>query len=554
MQTTPHILVVEDNDLYREFLVGSLRDMGCITEAGSADEARQIFLKQLDLVLMDVMLPQRKGGPVSDAGKSLLQEFIRRCPETPVLMISGQVNEVDLAVESMRLGAYNYHLKDALSRDKLRLDVTRALQQASCARENRILRQAQHRETLDDLLGVSATVQELKQLARKFARLDLPVLITGETGVGKELLARGMHAESDRRDGPFQTVNCPALPPSLLESELFGHAKGAYTGATTPTNGHFVAAQSGTLFLDEIGDLPLPLQVKILRAVENNEITPVGTTETRRIDVRIIAATNSKLADACDAGRFRLDLYHRLALQIDIPPLRERSADIPVLAREMLERQNRVQGRGYEGFSAEAIEHLLTQDWPGNVRELQNVVARGVALGSEPLIQRSDFIAGAVRRSARPQLALPLAPLPTAEGELRRCCAESYVDLRKCSADQAGVFVRTFIESAGNVVQTAGRLGIQRGTASNHLREYGPRVLQGLAACNGNVELLAECWDVSLPLLIRSLKKLTPKVLGGFRAQLASRPASGSREAVTISEEQFKAIGTRIAELTELLG
>jgi len=376
------ILVVDDERSMQEFLEIFFRREGYeVVTAGSADGALlAVESDDFDVVISDVQMPGRDG-------IELLRAVKNSAPETVVIMITAFAT-TETAIAAMKEGAYDYVTKP-FKVDELRLVVEKALEKKLLTQENRRLRselriQARTRA----LVGTSGAMQKVYELIGQVAGTRTNVLVSGESGTGKELVARGIHEQSERRERPFVAVNCGAIPENLLESELFGHMKGAFTGAVTAKAGLFESADGGTLFLDEIGELPAPLQVKLLRVIQDKTLRRVGGNTDHPVDVRIVAATNRDLAQEVEAGRFRDDLYYRLnVIQIALPPLRERKEDVPLLLRHFLDKYAREFGKEVEGFSPAALQKIQAYDFPGNVRELENTVERALALTRSPRIE-----------------------------------------------------------------------------------------------------------------------------------------------------------------------
>jgi two-component system response regulator PilR (NtrC family) len=388
------ILVVDDERSMREFLEIFFRREGWqVTTASSVDEALvALDADDYDLVITDIQMPGR-------SGLDLLSEVRQVSPETPVVMITAFAT-AENAITAMKQGAYDYITKP-FKVDEIRVVVEKALEKKLLASENRRLRtQLRTQFRSRALVGTSRPMQRVYELVTQVASTRANVLVVGESGTGKELVARAIHDQSDRAEKPFVAVNCAAIPENLLESELFGHVKGAFTGAVHNKDGLFETADGGTLFFDEIGELPAPLQVKLLRVIQEKSIRRVGGNTDRRVDVRIVAATNRCLEDEVAAGRFREDLYYRLnVIQIALPPLRERPEDVPLLVQHFIEKYAAELRREIEGCSDDALEALLAYPFPGNVRELENVVERAVALTRDPVI-RPDVLPPAVLRPA----------------------------------------------------------------------------------------------------------------------------------------------------------
>jgi len=369
------ILVVDDERSMQEFLEILFRREGYDVQAvGDVDSAvTAVESDDFDVVITDLQMPER-------SGLELLTAVKETSPDTAVIVITAFAS-TDSAIAAMKEGAYDYVTKP-FKVDEIRVTVEKALEKKLLACENRRLRTALRTQARSrSLIGHSAAMQRIFELVAQVADTRTTVLISGESGTGKELVARAIHDQSERAGSAFVAVNCGAIPENLLESELFGHVKGAFTGAVQSKEGLFESASGGTLFLDEVGELPVALQVKLLRAIQDKTIRRVGGTQDTRIDVRIISATNRDLADEVAAGRFREDLYYRLnVIQVHLPPLRERHDDIPLLVSHFVEKYADELGKTIEAVSDDAMERLLRHPFPGNVRELENVVERAVAL------------------------------------------------------------------------------------------------------------------------------------------------------------------------------
>jgi two-component system response regulator PilR (NtrC family) len=380
------ILVVDDEPSMREFLTICLRRAGHEAEAVAGGEAalERLDTHAFDLVITDLTMP-------GVDGMELLRRVMQR-PEPPLVIMITAFATTDTAVQAMKLGAYDYLVKP-FEVDEIQVVVHRALERVDLGSENRRLRdELRGVGRLEGMVGRSAAMQRVFELVRRVAPTRANVLIRGESGTGKELVARALHHLSDRADGPFVAVNCGAIPESLMESELFGHVRGAFTGAAAAREGVFVAASGGTLFLDEIGELGLPMQVKLLRALQERRIRPVGGDRELDVDCRVVAATNRDLEAAIEAGEFRSDLYFRLdVVQVVLPPLRHRPEDIPLLVERCFARLNRELRRDLRGIAPDALEWFLRHDYPGNVRELENLVERAVALETGPLLTAANL-------------------------------------------------------------------------------------------------------------------------------------------------------------------
>jgi DNA-binding NtrC family response regulator len=387
----PHkILVVDDDAVQRKMISVLLKNklsMNAI-EASSSVEAldllRQDDTQSIKLVLADHIMP-------GIDGLELLQMLGEQYPELPVIMLTGST-DVRVAVEAMRRGA-----KDFLSKppepERLRVSILNALKLSVLEKEvTRLTRNETGTFSFDNLIGRDEGLRQIIKVGKKAALADIPVLLLGETGVGKEVFAKAIHGESRRVGKPFIPVNCGAIPEQLVESTLFGHEKGAFTGAIAKSIGRFREAEGGTIFLDEVGELPLDAQVKLLRVLQQKEITPVGGGKPINVNVRVISATNRNLEEEVAAGRFREDLYFRLnVLPIHLPPLRERKGDIPALVKHFIERFAASERLPLKDISAEAMGELVSRNWSGNARELENTIHRAVVLSEKNILDKEDF-------------------------------------------------------------------------------------------------------------------------------------------------------------------
>ena len=380
----PHVLVVDDEQSMREFLEILLAKEGYeVTTAGGGRAATELLSNEkFDLVITDLRMPEVDGLAVLKKAKAVDAAL-------PVLMVTAYASP-ETAVEAMKAGALDYVTKP-FSVDAVRLVVRKALERRNLSRENIALKQQLgERYGFGNLIGSDPRMLEIYDLIRRIADTPTNILVTGETGTGKELVARAIHVNGPRSDKPFVVINCGAIPGELLESELFGHKKGSFTGAIAEKKGLFEIADQGTIFLDEIGELPMHLQVKLLRALQERVVMPVGATREVPIDVRVVCATNRDLDKEVAGGRFREDLYYRLnVIQIILPPLRERRGDIPLLADYFMEKYANVLGRKIRKTSREAMAHLQSYNFPGNVRELENILERAVTLERTDVIMES---------------------------------------------------------------------------------------------------------------------------------------------------------------------
>jgi DNA-binding NtrC family response regulator len=385
-ETAPmNILIVDDEPTIREACgeVAQLTGMKA-TMVATAEEAMEVLEhSSVDIVLTDLMLPHT-------SGLELLKRVHDMHPNLPVIVLT-QYGTIDSAVAATRMGAIDYVTKP-FRIEELRARLERASRAVELQQENQLLReQLRTRPGFGGLIGLSERMQRVYKTIQKVSQHEYPVLILGESGTGKELVAKSVHYSGARKERPFVPVDCSSLVPTLIESELFGYVKGAFTGALHGKQGLLEAANGGTLFLDEIGEMPVDLQSKLLRVLQEREVKPVGSTERRHIDVRIIAATNRDLELGIKSGNFRQDLYFRLnVVQIKLPALRERKNDIPLLVTSFLDKFCDPQ-RPARAISEDAMRRLISYDWPGNVRELENAIERAVALGSGPIVHVADL-------------------------------------------------------------------------------------------------------------------------------------------------------------------
>jgi DNA-binding NtrC family response regulator len=448
MDDPARILVVDDDQSSRELLARILTSAGHRVTALSDGREAVATLDAgdpPDLVVSDIRMAEMDGLQVIDA-------FRERAPETPVILVTAFGN-IDGALEAIRRGAADY-LSKPYDVDAIKLVVARALQHRALAMENRALRRGlRDRYRLENVVGRSEAMLQVYKTAARVASTDATVLIQGESGTGKELVARAIHAASPRASGPFVAVDCGAIAEGVLESELFGHTRGAFTGAQVARRGLFEEAHHGTLFLDEIGDVGPNLQARLLRALQEGTIRRVGANDPIAVDVRIVAATNRDMDAAVKQGTFRADLYYRLhVVSIRIPPLRERREDIPLLAEHFAQKHGRAEG---SAISPEARELLVAYDWPGNVRELENAVARALALNPSGVVIPEDLPDAIHLAQAEP------APVPLPPPGDRPTLAELE---RRYASQVLG-------ETGGNKTRAAEILGIDRKTLYRILGE-----------------------------------------------------------------------------------
>ncbi len=401
------ILVVDDERSMRDFLSIMLKKAGYdVATAVDGEEAVKILHKDIfDLVITDLKMPKVDGLQVLKTVKEL-------SPDTVVIVITAFAS-TETALEAMKEGAYDYITKP-FQIDEMKIKIQKAIEKRRLSAENVLLKkELKDRAVFDNIVGKSEKIERVFELVRKVSDSMSNILIYGESGTGKELIARAIHFNSRKKDKPFVTINCGALPEGLLESELFGHMKGSFTGAVFNKEGLFEVANGGTIFLDEIGETSPAIQVKLLRVLQDKEFKRVGGTKEIKVDVRIITATNRDLSKAVAEGKFREDLYYRLnVIPITLPPLRERADDIPLLADYFLYKFNKALNKNVKGFSPKTIELLCNYEWRGNVRELENVIERSVALLSNSEIITPEYLPDIVRNSSRSSSAIPVAIPP----------------------------------------------------------------------------------------------------------------------------------------------
>jgi two-component system response regulator HydG len=450
-----HILIVDDDPGHRTSLRTVIRSWGY--HVATADDGlaavEAVKESQVDLILMDVRM-------TTMSGIEALAHIKGYNPAIPIIIMTAY-SSVESAVEALKGGAYDYLIKP-FDFDVLKISIERACEHAGLKVENADLK-ARLQDDFDrpDIIGKSPPMKTLIDMLAMVAPSEATVLITGESGTGKELIARSLHVNSPRKDHPLVTVNCAALTESLLESELFGHEKGAFTGADRRREGRFKQAHGGTIFLDEVGETSSRMQAKLLRVLQEKEIQRVGSEEVLQVDVRVVAATNRDLEADVKAGHFREDLFYRLnVMHLAVPPLRDRWEDIPLLAQHFLEKYARRNRKTVKGFAPLAMDMLLKYDWPGNVRELENAVERAVILLSGDHITEQHLPLRIVRQHPG-HAAVPDRVLPATDG------TRTLEDMEK------EAIVATLAATEGNKSETARRLGISRKTLHNKLKGYG---------------------------------------------------------------------------------
>lgn len=441
------VLIVDDEDSARQLCSDVAGEAGLRVRTASTTEEALEELEQfpVDIAITDLRVPR-------EGGIELLRRIRERHPEVSVIVLT-QYGTIKSAVEATQLGASDY-LTKPFHIDELRSKLQRLVHEKELDQENRLLReQLRTRPGYGELIGVSPKMQRVYKLIEKVSQHNYPVLILGESGTGKELVARSVHFSGPRRNRQFVPVDCSALVPTLIESELFGYVKGAFTGAMHSKQGLIEAANGGTLFLDEIGNLPLDMQIKLLRVLQEKEIRPVGTTDRVSIDLRVISATNRDLEADVRSGRFRQDLYFRLnVVQIKLPPLRERRGDIPLLVQHFLEKFSRSE-RSPRSIAEDAIARLTAYDWPGNVRELENAVERALALGSGPVLHTGDL-------PSNLQYGAPVERVQPNE------------DVLQLEEVERRTILRALREAGGDKLVAARLLGIGKTTLYRKLKQY----------------------------------------------------------------------------------
>ena len=470
------ILVVDDDPTQRRLIQAVLeRDGNAVVHAASGGEAIDRMTRGggADLILLDMVMPEM-------SGLECLAELRSAGINEPVIVLTAN-GGIDMVVKAMQAGAQDFFVKP-VGPERLLVGVRNAMQMKRLTAEvGRLTKRVQGRTSFDDIVGDSPPMRMVKALGARAAKSSIPVLITGESGVGKEVIARALHGASDRAGKPFVAVNCGALPANLIESILFGHEKGAFTGAVDKTLGKFREADGGTLFLDEIGELPLDMQVKLLRALQEGEIDPVGGKRPVKIDVRIVSATNRDPAQQVKDGAFREDLFYRLnVFPIEAPPLRDRREDIAPLVDHFIARFNAEEGKRIAGCAPETLALLQGFDWPGNVRQLENAVFRAIVLADAPFLQPHDF----------PAISGVAAPMPDAQPLQAATAAGAQTDaaaqvdqpirilderghLRTLEDIERDLIQHAIEVYAGHMSEIARRLGIGRSTLYRKVREQG---------------------------------------------------------------------------------
>ncbi len=446
------ILIIDDEAAICSSLRFALEDRHAVTMALDAASGLSAATAGVDLVLLDLRLGKDDGLEALSA--------LRRLPEPPVVVMMSAYGTIESSVEAMRRGAFGY-LEKPLNMDELEAQIGQALEYGSLTRRvARLSSELEARYGYGGIIGKSAAMRRVFELIERLKDVDTSVVVRGESGTGKELVSRALHYSGRRKAEPFVEINCGAIPEALLEGELFGYARGAFTGATEAREGRFAYAGSGTLLLDEVGDMPLALQVKLLQALQQREVTPLGSNRPVKVNARVIAATNADLAALVESGGFRRDLFFRLkVVEIYVPPLRERREDIPLLASHFIAGFAKDMGKDVRGLSSEAARRLLDYDFPGNVRELANAIEHGVLMADGPAIGAADL---------PPELGggVTACPEPTDEA------LEAFLGSRRLSELEALAIRAALARHGGRRRETAEGLGISERGLRNKLREY----------------------------------------------------------------------------------
>ncbi|MDH3574430.1 MAG: sigma-54 dependent transcriptional regulator [Desulfobacteraceae bacterium] len=452
MKNRKTILVVDDDNAHRTMLRTLVGGWGYdIVEADDGSTAiEKVQERPFDLILMDIRMLKVSGLEALDRIKAFN-------PAIPVTIMTAY-SSVETAIEALKKGAYDY-LTKPLDFDKLRLTIERAMEHTRLKEENRLLKESLGKHfDMQNIIGRSPAMISLLETVAHVAPSEATVMITGESGTGKELIAGVIHHNSPRKDGPFVKINCAAITETLLESELFGHEKGAFTGADRKKEGRFYQANHGSIFLDEVSEMPLTMQVKLLRVLQERELTRVGGEKVIPVDVRVIAATNKNLVDLKNRELFREDLYYRLnVVSLEIPPLTERRDDIPLLAQHFLEIFVDKNKKEIKGFTPKAMDQLIRYDWPGNVRELMNAIERAVVLARTDYLDDQDF---SILQPLLPQA----ASAPSDVGNIANIPLEEV---------EKAAILRMLESVGGNKSEAARRLGITRKTLHKKLKKYG---------------------------------------------------------------------------------
>ena len=476
------VLIVDDDPTQRRLLQGAVERQGfrarLVDSGDRALEEASDAKNGVDVVLLDLVMPGL-------SGMETLERLMERRPDLPVIVLTAS-GGIDTVVQAMRAGAVDFFVKPAAP-ERIVVSLRNALKVSDLRGEvKRLTRKTEGSMSFDDMIAGAAPMKQVVRLGERAATSNIPILILGESGVGKEVVARCIQGASERAGRPFVTVNCGAIPENLVESILFGHEKGAFTGAVDKKLGKFVEADTGTLFLDEVGELPLEMQVKLLRALQEGEVDAVGSRRPTKVNVRIISATNVDLAQAVAEGRFREDLYYRLnVFPIEIPSLKMRKDDLPALVEHFIRRFNAQENKSIEGVTAETLSMLSAFDWPGNVRQLENTIFRAVVLCDREKLEPHDFPqimgllpdfvpAPSLETAAETIAAMETQILGGVDGPVM--ITDSEGDLRPLEAIERDLIQYAIDLYSGHMSQVARKLGIGRSTLYRKVREYDIKV------------------------------------------------------------------------------
>lgn len=444
-------MIVDDDQAHRTMLSALLEGWGYNTiEADDGAVAiEKVQERHFDMILMDVRM-------LKVSGLDALEKIKTINPAIPVIIMTAYAS-VETAVRALKAGAYDY-LTKPLDFDTLKITLERSMEHIHLREDNRIYKESLGRYfDRQNIIGQSGAMKDVMEKVLQVAPSEATVMITGESGTGKELIAGAIHFNSPRKEGPFIKINCAAITETLMESELFGHEKGAFTGADRRKEGKFYLANRGSLFLDEVSEMPLTMQVKLLRVLQERELTRVGGEEVTKIDVRVIAATNKNLQEMIRQGTFREDLYYRLnVVNLEIPPLSERKEDIPLLAQHFLETFSKKNSKKIKGFTPKAMDQLIRYDWPGNVRELMNLIERGVVFSGSNYLNDTD---------------LPITKIASEKAGTDE--TENSKDKASLDQIEKNAILKTLEQEGGNKSATARKLGITRKTLHKKLKKYG---------------------------------------------------------------------------------
>jgi DNA-binding NtrC family response regulator len=468
------VLVVDDDPTQRRLMQAAVEKQGFrarVVENGEKALAEASNAKNgVDVVLLDLVMPGL-------SGMETLERLMERRPDLPVIVLTA-TGGIDTVVAAMRAGAVDFFVKPA-SPERIGVSLRNALKLSDLRGEvKRLTKKTDGAMSFDDMIASAPAMRQVTRLGQRAAASSIPILITGESGVGKEVIARCIQGASERSGKPFISVNCGAIPENLVESILFGHEKGSFTGATEKKLGKFVEADQGTLFLDEVGELPLDMQVKLLRVLQEGEVDAVGSRRPTKVDVRIISATNRDLAQQVKEGRFREDLYYRLnVFPIEIPSLKQRRDDLPALVDHFIRRFNAEEGKATPGVTPETMAMLMAYDWPGNVRQLENAVFRAIVLSDGGALSPEDFpqISGLVG-AARPATAAPMLAANEDAADQPVSITDKSGELRTLEAIERDLIQFAIDHYSGHMSEVARRLGIGRSTLYRKVREYDLKV------------------------------------------------------------------------------